>query len=82
MGNNNKQELMRTIMEYDFAIYDLALYLDTHPEDAESIATFLKLKDICKKHYDEYIHMYSCGYLERFCWWLFLLCLLHSLFLQ
>lgn len=66
MGNNNKQELMRTIMEYDFAIYDLALYLDTHPEDAESIATFMKLKDICKKHYDEYVRMYGCGYLERF----------------
>lgn len=60
MGNcNSKHDLMRTIMEYDFAIYDLALYLDTHPEDCESIATFKKLNDIRKKHYDEYVHMYG-----------------------
>ena len=56
---NDQERMMCDIGTVSFLLMDMALYLDTHPEDAESISTFLKLKDICKKHYDEYVRMYG-----------------------
>ena len=35
--NNDREKLLRQIMEYKFYINDLALYLDTHPEDQSAI---------------------------------------------
>ena len=36
-NNVNKQALLHEIMSLNFAINDLVLYLDTHPEDSKSI---------------------------------------------
>ena len=33
----SKEELMRQIMEYDFACYDIRLYLDTHKNDQKAL---------------------------------------------
>ena len=33
-----RQELLRNIQAYNFAAYDLLLYLDTHPRDAQAIS--------------------------------------------
>lgn len=36
--NESRQKLLRKIMEYKFYINDLALYLDTHPNDRKALA--------------------------------------------
>ena len=35
--NNDREKLLRQIMEYKFYINDLALYLDTHPCDKRAL---------------------------------------------
>ena len=35
--NQSKQDLLREIMSLNFAINDLVLYLDTHPNDSRAI---------------------------------------------
>ena len=37
-NQGNREKLLRKIMEYKFYINDLALYLDTHPNDAKALA--------------------------------------------
>ena len=39
----NKTELMKYINELEFALVDLNLYLDTHPDNAEALEMFTKL---------------------------------------
>ncbi len=39
-----RQELLRRVQAADFAAYDAALYLDTHPNDAHALACFHKLR--------------------------------------
>lgn len=36
----NHEELMRTINQSSFAVYDMLLYLDTHPDDQEALRYF------------------------------------------
>ena len=36
-NQENRDSLLRKIMEYKFYINDLALYLDTHPNDARAL---------------------------------------------
>ena len=38
-------ELMTQIYEYSFAVDDVLLYLDTHPEDQEALAYYKNMKD-------------------------------------
>ena len=33
----NREELMKKIMQYKFAVNDLSLYLDTHPNDRNAL---------------------------------------------
>ena len=44
-----RESLMKKIMEYNFTINELALYLDTHPEDQRAICMH---KEYCKKAKD------------------------------
>lgn len=45
--NNNKQrELLNSIRELDFAIQELALYLDTHPMDERALCLH---REYCKQ---------------------------------
>lgn len=39
-----RMELMQRIQRYDFALYDLMLYLDTHPECREARALFTRYR--------------------------------------
>ncbi len=64
MNNEMSQSsLLHTIMQYDFAIYDLVLYLDTHPNDTDSIKMYMDLKKQCKQFTDEYVR--QCGPLNN-----------------
>ena len=55
----SKQELLRKIMEYDFTLYDLALYLDTHPDDSASLDTFMQIKRSRDQFTAEYARHYG-----------------------
>lgn len=35
--NDNRCDLLRKIQQEDFAVYETALYLDTHPTDAKAL---------------------------------------------
>jgi len=50
----NRQNLLREIMAIDFFLYDLALYLDTHPTDRRALLTYndylKKAKAMCENY--------------------------------
>ncbi len=52
-NQENRDSLLRKIMEYKFYINDLALYLDTHPNDQKALALHNeyvpKLDEVTKK---------------------------------
>lgn len=45
----SETKLMRQIMEYDFAQYELMLYLDTHPEDTKALKLYRKVTEKAKE---------------------------------
>ena len=54
-----RQTLLRQIMEYVFALYDLALYLDTHPEDSDTLEMFHQLKNKSEESTSEYARLFG-----------------------
>ena len=50
----SKTELMQIIQKSDFALYDLTLYLDTHPKCKEAMGLFAKYKAIRENAVEEY----------------------------
>ncbi|MCM1307133.1 MAG: spore coat protein CotJB [Butyrivibrio sp.] len=55
----SKCELMRRIDEYFFALYDLSLYLDTHPDDCGALSNYHSLNEQYQEYYNEYIKTYG-----------------------
>lgn len=57
-SSNERENLLNQWQEYDFALIDLDLYLDTHPNDSKAIQlynNYLKMKEqICKKYESMY----------------------------
>ncbi|WP_434310950.1 spore coat protein CotJB [Hominifimenecus sp. rT4P-3] len=47
--------LMKKIYEYGFAVDDVVLYLDTHPDDAEALAYYQQVRDAYEQFYREYV---------------------------
>ena len=65
--NMTREEMAMKIKEYQFAITDIALYLDTHPEDEKALClhrTYCKrakeLKDAYQKMYGPLTINYPC----------------------
>lgn len=61
-GENNthsKCELMDIINELEFAVTDLHLFLDTHPDDKEALKTFAKLAASLKSYKHDYAQKYG-----------------------
>lgn len=56
--NLNKTELIKKIMDYKFAVNDMALFLDTHPCDAKA----LKLHNEYVEKLEEYKIQYKKQY--------------------
>lgn len=52
-------DLMKAIQMYDFYLYDLNLFLDTHPNDRNALAKFNEIKERRKKVYDAYTEKYG-----------------------
>ena len=40
---NNKDSALRKLMAADFAAFELQLFLDTHPDDADAMSKYLKI---------------------------------------
>jgi len=62
---NEREVLLFKIMEIDFAINDLNLYLDMHPEDAEMYEKFKAYTNECIRLKDEYAKKYGPLTLEQ-----------------
>ncbi len=56
--NMTRKEMLRKIREYNFAIVELALYLDTHPEDQKALCLHKEYakayKELCEKYQKVY----------------------------
>lgn len=55
----NRNELMHTIQRYDFALYDLMLYLDTHPKCREALQLYAKYRKQREEAVSEYVSRFG-----------------------
>ncbi len=46
---NTRMCMLKKLMEYDFSLYDLALYLNTHPYDEAALETYQCLQEEAAK---------------------------------
>jgi len=57
--NMTREEMLNKIKEYKFSIIELALYLDTHPEDEKALCLHRKYANILKDLMDKYQKVYG-----------------------
>lgn len=50
----SRECMLKKVMEYDFALYDLVLYLDTHPFDEEALCLYKELLEEAKEAKNDY----------------------------
>ena len=55
----DKNKLFEEIKSYDFAIVELALYLDTHPNDTKALDIYKSLSDKLEDLKEKYEHSYG-----------------------
>lgn len=58
-GDNETGRLLLKIYQYDFALNDLSLYLDLHPEDMDVYKVFKKYTEEQRKYVDMYEKKYG-----------------------
>lgn len=56
---NEKEVLLEQWQQYSFALIDLDLYLDTHPNDTKALSLYNKYLEIEKKTKEKYEGMYG-----------------------
>lgn len=56
---NSRRELMEEIMAYNFRLTELALYLDTHPEDKRALALHNESAKVCRDLQEKYQRAYG-----------------------
>ena len=54
-----RAEMMKKIREYNFAVIELGLYLDTHPDDAKALCLYREYAKILKDLQDKYQKVYG-----------------------
>ena len=59
MTNHAQMELLNKINEYSFAVVDLLLFLDTHPDDCLAKEDFLRFSCARNDSMMEYARMYG-----------------------
>jgi spore coat protein JB len=57
--NGNRDEMLKKIKELQFSMIDLALYLDTHPNDKKAICMHREYANKYRRMTDEYQRMYG-----------------------
>jgi spore coat protein JB len=55
----NRERMLKEVMAADFTVYDLALYLDTHPTDQRALAIFNNAAHHAKMMRCRYEQMYG-----------------------
>lgn len=55
----NGSKLLCAIQMYDFYLYELNLYLDTHPTDRQALDLFKKYNTLRKSAYESYVNKYG-----------------------
>ena len=74
MAELSKTEHLKCIQEYNFAAYDMLLYLDTHPCDKKAFSLYKELVDktlTLKKDYENKfgpLTPYSAARFDEFKW--------------
>lgn len=56
---NERQMLLNKIQKYDFAIKELNLYLDTHPDCRRALTLFNKYNGLLKSAEDEFARRFG-----------------------
>ena len=56
---NDRQRLILEVQKYNFAMWDLNLYLNTHPTDRNTMIIFNQYRDAYKKVKEEYENKYG-----------------------
>lgn len=51
---NKKKHLINKILEFDFALVETSLFLDTHPECQKALMYYSKIQEDYKKALNEY----------------------------
>lgn len=64
MNKMNKKQLFDFITEVSFAIDDITLYLDTHPDCIKALSEYRKYKDMREQAVKEYNNFF--GPLDRY----------------
>ncbi len=54
-----RNQLLQVIRKYDFALYDLTLYLDTHTQCREALRLFQKYRALRKAAMEEYVNRFG-----------------------
>ena len=57
--NSERENMMRRLQIASFAIDDIKLYLDTHPDDAEALEYFERYKTARNQIRQEYVSNYG-----------------------
>lgn len=58
-GMPSRRELMELINQSSFAVYEMLLYLDTHPDDMDAMAYFQKQSCIRRDAMQQYAQLYG-----------------------
>ena len=59
MNNEERLALLKQIQQYNFAAYDVLLYLDTHSDDKKAFTMYQELMAKYKKLLNEYQQNYG-----------------------
>ena len=59
MKLNEREQLMKKLQEAAFAVYDVQLYLDTHPTDQAALRYFDQQRQAKQKAMEEYAAKYG-----------------------
>ena len=51
---NEKEQSMRRLQSLQFAVIELSLYLDTHPDNAEALSAHKKLSEQAQRAKEDY----------------------------
>lgn len=69
-----KQTCKTRLQQFKFAMQEIGLYLDTHPDDYEALEQFKIYEELCRKVEHQYKHEFgplrrdSFNYGKKFCW--------------
>ncbi len=55
----NREEMLRKVQEADFILYDVSLFLDTHPDNQTALEFFQKYQRIYTEAVAEYESIYG-----------------------